>query len=116
VFVFSVLVSTVLAAVIGTSAARKLSRTPKVVASYKAAGVPESWLPGLAVVLLAAAAALIVGLWWAPAGIAAAGGLVAYFAVAVAFHIRANDRSHAGMPIALAILALAALTIRTLAL
>jgi hypothetical protein len=113
-FVASVIVSSVLAAVISASALRKLGHAPDTVASYRTAGVPETWLSGLALLLLAAAVALIVGHWWAPAGIASAGGLVMYFAVAVVFHLRAGDRAHAGMPIALTIVALAALALRLL--
>ena len=114
-FVTSVIVSSVLAVVIGASALRKLGHSSDTVASYRTAGVPESWLPRLALVLLAAAVALVVGHWWALAGIAAAGGLVGYFAVAVVFHVRAGDKAHVGVPIALMIVALAALTLRILA-
>jgi DoxX-like family len=84
----SVVVASLLAALITYSAALKLTHRPKVVEDYHRAGVPEGWLNWLAALLLAAAAGLVVGHWWAPAGIAAAGGLVAYFALAVAFHIR----------------------------
>ena len=93
-----VVVSIALAAMLTASAAFKLSHRPSVVESYRQAGVPESWLNGLAALLLLAAAGLVVGLWWPVAGIAAAIGLVAYFALAVGFHIRANDIAHVVTP------------------
>jgi DoxX-like family len=111
-FVASVAVSIVLAALIGFSAARKLTHRPDVVESYRRAGVPESWLNGLAVLLFIAAAGLIVGQWWALVGIAAAAGLVGYFVVAVAFHVRAKDIAHAATPVLLAVLAAAVLVLR----
>jgi hypothetical protein len=97
-----VVVSILLSAVITFSAALKLTHRPAVVASYRKAGVPESWLNGLAALLLLAAVGLIVGIWWPVAGVAAAVGLVAYFLLAVGFHIRANDTAHAITPVALA--------------
>jgi DoxX-like family len=97
-----VVVSMVLAALITFSAALKLTHRPKVVDSYRKAGVPETWLNSLAALLLLAAAGLVVGVWWPIAGIAAAGGLVAYFVLAVGFHIRASDTAHAVTPAVLA--------------
>jgi hypothetical protein len=98
-----------LAVLITFSAALKLTHRPAVVESYRKAGVPEAWLNGLAALLLAAAAGLIVGLWWPIAGIAAAVGLVAYFVLAVGFHIRANDAAHMFPPAILAVAAAALL-------
>lgn len=108
----SVIVSSLLAALISYSAVLKLSHRPKVVEDYHRAGVPEHWLNGLAVLLLAAAAALVLGHWWALAGIVAAGGLIAYFTLAVGFHVRAKDAANAVMPIVLIVLAVAALGLR----
>ena len=87
-----VVVSILLAVLLTASAAWKLSHTRKVVESYRTAGVPESWLNGLAALLLAAAAGLVVGLWWPIASIAAAVGLVVYFVLAVGFHIGEGTR------------------------
>jgi DoxX-like family len=112
----SVVVASLLAALITYSAALKLTHRPKVVEDYHRAGVPEGWLNWLAALLLAAAAGLVVGRWWAPAGIAAAGGLVTYFALAVAFHIRAKDAANAVMPIVLMLFAVAAVGLRLAAL
>jgi DoxX-like family len=100
-------VSILLAVVITFSATLKLTHRPAVVESYRKAGVPEAWLNGLAALLFAAAAGLIVGLWWPIAGIAAAAGLVAYFVLAVGFHIRSNDTAHVVTPAALVLIAAA---------
>jgi hypothetical protein len=110
--VISIVVSALLAALISYSAILKLTHRPKVVEDYRRAGVPEQWLNPLAALLLTAAAALVIGIWWPVAGIAAAAGLVAYFALAVGFHIRANDAKHAVTPVVLMLLAVAALGLR----
>ena len=100
-----IVVSSLLAAVVTYSAAAKLTHRPTVVASYRAAGVPESWLNGLAALLLVAAIGLIAGIFWPMAGLAAAGGLAIYFLLAVGFHIRASDTAHAVTPAVLAVVA-----------
>jgi hypothetical protein len=108
------IVSLLLAALLAFSAALKLTHRPAVVESYRKAGVPESWLNGLAALLLAAAASLVMGLWWPLAGFTAATGLVGYFVVAVGFHIRANDLAHVVTPALLAGLAAATVVLYAL--
>jgi hypothetical protein len=78
-FIATVVVSVVLAAMLTMSAALKFSHRDQVVQTYRAVGVPENKINYLAVILLAGAAGLIVGLFWAPIGIAAAIGLILYF-------------------------------------
>lgn len=107
-----VVVSIVFAAVLTGSAAYKLSHRPAAVESYRKAGVPESWLNGLALLLLIAATGLVVGLWWPIAGIAAAIGLVLYFVLAVGFHIRADDSAHAVTPAVLTCVAAAVVALQ----
>jgi hypothetical protein len=107
-----VIVSGVLAAMVGVSALRKLTHRDVVVETYARAGVPESWLNRLAAVLLVASAALIIGTWWAPLGVAASAGLLAYFLLAVGFHVRAKDVAHVMTPLVLVVLAAAALILR----
>jgi hypothetical protein len=107
--VASIVVSSLLGVLISYSAVVKLTHRPNVVEDYRRAGVPERWLNWLAALLLTAAAGLVVGHWWKPAGIAAAAGLVAYFALAVGFHVRAKDTKNAATPVALILLAIAAL-------
>ncbi len=42
-------------------------------------------------VKLASAAGLVAGLWWPPLGLVTGVALVAYFVVAIGFHVRARD-------------------------
>ncbi len=68
-----------------------LLRARFVLANSAKVGVPESWLPGLAVLKAAGAAGLLIGLLGVrPLGIAAAAGLVLFFVGAVAAHVRAR--------------------------
>jgi len=91
-------VSVLLAALLVVTAARKLGHRPAVVATYRRVGVPEERLNQLAVLLLAGAAGLVVGLWWEPVGVAAAAALVAYFLLANGAHVRARDTANVPMP------------------
>jgi xanthine/uracil/vitamin C permease (AzgA family) len=102
-------VSLLLAALLVFAALRKLSHRPAVVASYTRVGVPEDRLDLLAWILLAGAAGLVAGLVWPPIGIAAGIGLVAYFALAVAAHIRAGDVRNLPVPLTMELLAVATL-------
>lgn len=104
-------VSVLLAALLTYSAIRKLSHDPSVVSSYAAAGVPEAWLNRLAALLLAGATGLIVGLAWRPLGVATAAALLAYFGVAISFHLRAGDAEHLPVPSLMALLSATALTL-----
>jgi DoxX-like family len=107
--VATIVLSSLLAMALTYSAVRKLSHQPEVVATYTRVGVPEDKLNYLAVILLAAAGGLIVGLLWAPIGIAAAIGLIVYFVVAIAAHIRHHDAANAPTPAAIELMAVAAL-------
>jgi hypothetical protein len=109
-------VSVLLGALLTFAAARKLSHRDHVVASYARVGVPEDRLNHLALILLAGAAGLILGLLWAPVGIAAAAGLVVYFMLAIAAHIRADDAKNLPTPITMETLAAVALVLRVAAL
>jgi DoxX-like family len=108
----STIASIVLAGLVSAAAIRKLTHRPDVVRSYLEAGVPEDRLDLLAGVLLAGAAGLVLGLVWAPIGIAAAAALAVYFIAAVASHIRAGDAEHAATPVAFEAIAIAALALR----
>ena len=109
-----IVVSSLLASVVTFSAASKLTHRPAVVESYRGAGVPESWLNGLAALLIAGALGLIAGIFWPMAGLAAAGGLAIYFLVAIGFHIRANDTRHAITPAVLAGVAVAVVALQVI--
>ena len=111
-FVATVVVSALLAAVLAFAAVRKLSHQPEVVRSYLRVGVPEEKLDYLAVILLAGAAGLVAGLFWAPIGVAAAIGVVCYFLLAIAAHIRAGDTEHLPTPVVIELTAAAGLILR----
>ena len=51
-------------------------------------------------------------MFWVALGIAAASAVACYFAVAVAFHIRAGDAEHLPTPALLALIAAVALALR----
>jgi hypothetical protein len=111
-FAAAATVSVLLSGLLAFAAARKLSHRPEVVQTYVRVGVPEDKLDYLALILLAGAAGLIVGLFWAPIGVAAAIGVVLYFLLAIASHIRANDEEHLPTPVVIELLAAAALVLR----
>ncbi|MCF2528062.1 DoxX family protein [Yinghuangia soli] len=111
-FVATVLVSALLAAALTASALLKMSHKRDIVQQYAALGVPEDKLDYLAVLLLAGAGGLVIGLFWWPLGVAAAIGVILYFLGAVAFHVRARELKTAPAPVVLALVALAALILR----
>lgn len=111
-FTATIAISILLAGAVAFAAFRKLSHRPEVVQGYARVGVPEDQLDHLAVTLLAGAAGLLVGLFWAPIGIAAAVGLIAYFVLAVAAHIRYRDLENLPTPAVVEVLAVAALVLR----
>jgi DoxX-like family len=112
VFAATIAVSILLAATLAYAAVRKLSHRPDVVRSYARVGVPEDKLDVLAFILLAGAAGLVAGLLWAPIGIAAAVGVTAYFALAIAAHIRARDIDNLPTPLVIELLAATALVLQ----
>jgi hypothetical protein len=72
-------------------AAAGLARSRFVVANMDEVAVPRPWLPRLAALKGAGAAGLLLGLLvLRPLGIAAAAGLVLFFAGALATHVRAR--------------------------
>jgi DoxX-like family len=111
-FAATAVTSVLLAALLGYSALTKLSHQERFVRGYIRVGVPEDKLDYLAIILLAGAAGLILGLFWAPVGLAAAIGVTLYFLVAIAVHIRADDAEHLPTPVMIAVLAGAALLLR----
>jgi hypothetical protein len=106
------IVSVLLAALLTASATIKLTRREPFVEGYIRVGVPEERLSDLALILLAGAAGLLLGLAWAPIGVAAAAALVCYFLVAIGAHIRAGDARNLPAPVTMALLAAAALILR----
>lgn len=110
-FVLCLIVSVLLAAMLLASAGAKLVEAPLVVQSLGAAGVPLAWFPRLAPLEILGAIGLIVGLFAPPVGVAAAIGVLCYFAAALSFHVRAGDRNLAP-PLVFFVLAVVALITR----
>jgi DoxX-like family len=108
------IVSALLAVLLAYAAVRKLSHREAVVRDYAELGVPEARLNALAGLLLAGAAGLLLGLVWAPIGIAAAAGVLCYFVGAVVVHVRAGDAKHLPTPLVYLTLAVAVLVLYTI--
>lgn len=111
-FVACAIVTGLLAAVLVGSAAAKLTKVDRAVETITGAGVPIGWFPWLAAIELAGAAGLVVGLGIEPLGVAAAVGVVLYFAGAVIAHVRVRDYAGVVAPAPLLAVAVAALVLR----
>lgn len=89
-----------------------LTRARFVLANSAEVGVPRSWLPLLAVLKVAGAAGLLLGVVALPyLAVAAAAGLVAFYVGAIAAHIRARVFYNIAFPGACLALALASLAL-----
>ncbi|MFV0318670.1 MAG: DoxX family protein [Microthrixaceae bacterium] len=109
-FIAAVIVSVLLAFIAASSAAMKLQRHPQVVAAINGTvGVPMERLPVLAMLELAGALGLIIGLWVTPIGVAAATGLFLYFLGAVIAHVRVGDTKGVRQPVLPLVLSVAAI-------
>jgi DoxX-like family len=107
-------VTAVLSAVLAFAAVRKLTHREDVVAGYARVGVPEERLNHLAFILLMGAGGLLLGFAWAPVGIVAAGGVVVYFLLAIAAHVRHDDVGNLPTPVVIEAMAVAALVLQAL--
>lgn len=115
VFIAAASVSVILAVVLALSATMKLQRNPQVVESvHGVVGFPLDRFWVLASLELAAAAGLVIGLFLAPLGIAAAIGSVAYFVGAIIAHVRVGDTKGVVNPTVPLALSIAALVLRAL--
>lgn len=95
------------------SAVMKLRKNEQVVSMiHDRVGVPMRYLPVLAALEIAGAVGVLIGLAFAPLGIAASGGLIAYFIGAVISHLRVRDIKNAAMPVAPLALAVAVFVLR----
>lgn len=75
-------------------------------------GVPVGGLAVLAALERAGGAGILVGLWLAPLGVAAAAGLVTYFVGAMIAHARVGDFKGLAMPLLPLLLSVAVLALR----
>jgi hypothetical protein len=112
-FIALVVAAILLAVMCASSASLKLRRDERVVATIGGTiGVPLRLFPVLAALELAGAAGILIGLWLAPLGVAAAAGLVLYFVGAFGGHLRVGDTKGLAMPIVPLVLAIAVLVLR----
>jgi hypothetical protein len=88
-----VIFSALLAAGLVGSAMGKLTKADQVVENLTRAGVPKRWFPALAIIEIAGALGLMIGIAIAPIGIAAAIGVILYFAGALIAHLRQGDKT-----------------------
>ncbi len=112
-FITTVIISALYAAVLLFSALGKVTGNEQVVTSLVGIGFPRDRISLLAVPLAGGAVGLVAGLFWAPIGIAAAIGLVVYFALAVGAHLSAHDTKGAPAPGLLLVIAVAVLVLRS---
>lgn len=110
-FIAAAIVSVLVALAAIGSGLGKLSKNPKAIEPLKEVGVPDSWPPLLGSLELAGGLGVLVGLWWAPIGIAAAIGLTLYFLGAIIAHLRVKDPKFQPAA-ALFVLSVAALVLR----
>lgn len=91
-----------------------LGRARFVLANMDEVGVPRSWLTPLGLLKGAGAVGLLLGLLGLrPLGIAAAAGLVLFFAGALVFHLRAHVFHNISIPGAFFALAIASAALTT---
>jgi hypothetical protein len=115
-YISYIIVAIVLAALLVMSGRGKLVKDQRITESLTKVGVPTSWFPYLATAELAGALGLIVGIFVAPLGIAAAIGIVLYFVGAVTTHVRASDtKGGLSAPGPLLVLGIVALVLRLMA-
>ncbi|MET9414310.1 DoxX family protein [Streptomyces klenkii] len=111
-FISYVIVTVVTIAVNAGIAVADLARARFVLANSAEVGVPQSWLPWLAVLKGAGAAGLLLGLLGVPfLGVAAATGLVLFYVGAVTAHVRARVYRSMAFPGAYLALAAASLVL-----
>lgn len=115
-FVALVVVSALLALAAVISGYNKVTRNATMVDAMTKLGVAERFVPVLGTLLLAGAVGTVVGIWWAPIGIAATGCFVLYFLGAVVTHVRAKDWAGVGPTAGLTLLSAAALVLHLLSL
>ncbi|NQX25779.1 DoxX family protein [Microbacteriaceae bacterium VKM Ac-2854] len=111
----SAIVSVLLATMLLASGVAKLRRAPALMDSMGAVGVPATVVPRLAMLEIAATVGLLLGLFWAPIGIAAGVGAVLYFVGAVIAHLRVGDKALAPAAV-LGVIAVASVVLQIAAL
>ncbi len=99
-----VIISLLLAAACLLPAAGKLAGQPRMRQSAAHFGIPWPRYRLIGVAELAAAAGILIGLWWHPLGLAAAAGMALLLLGAIITHRRAADSAQEVAPAVLALL------------
>ena len=87
-----IIVAALLGVAAAGSAVGKFTKQASVIENLTHVGVKAKHIPVLAVLELAGALGLLLGIWVTPLGIAAAVGLALYFLGAVVAHVRLKDK------------------------
>ncbi|MEU2282944.1 DoxX family protein [Streptomyces sp. NPDC013178] len=112
-FIATIIVSCALAAAMLASGIQKLVGNPHQADLMAEVGFPADRMWMLGACSVAGGLGLLVGLYWWPLGVAAAVGGIAYFAGAIAFHLKSRhvDQSMFGA-VVLTAMSVAALVLR----
>jgi DoxX-like family len=111
-FATYVVVAAVAAAANGSAAGADFARSSWILGNMARYGVPRSWLYPLGAAKALGALGLLVGIAVPPIGMAAAAGLVLFFAGAIVTVLRAKVYSHIVYPTTFLLLAAGALVLR----
>ncbi|MDX8140583.1 DoxX family protein [Lentzea sp. BCCO 10_0061] len=112
-FIATLVLSALLAVAFIGAGVSKVMKVPAMVAAAETHGFTADGYRNIGLLEVAGAAGLLIGLWWAPLGIAAALGLTLLMAGAVIVHVRAGDKVAETVPaVVLTLLAGTALVLR----
>lgn len=110
-YIATVVLSVILAALLVFSGIGKLRHDPKQMGVMKAINFPEDQVWWLAIIEFIGALGLLLGLWAWPIGLAAVIGVIMYFIGALIFHLRAHDKN-IGPAIVIIVLAVVTMVMR----
>ncbi|HEX5298642.1 MAG TPA: DoxX family protein [Streptosporangiaceae bacterium] len=99
-----VTISLLLAAACMAPAAAKLAGHPRMRHAAAHFGIPWSRYRLIGVAEIAAAAGILIGLWWHPLGLAAAAGMAVLLVGAIVTHRKASDGAKEMAPAVVALL------------
>ncbi|WP_377267204.1 DoxX family protein [Peterkaempfera sp. SMS 1(5)a] len=112
-FIATAALSVLLALAFAGGGSGKVSGNPKLLEGAAHLGYSAEAYRRIGALELAGAAGLLIGLWWAPLGVAAGVGLVLLMGGAAISHARAKDAAAAIAPsVALGILAVVTVVLR----
>lgn len=114
-YVAYIIVSAIFAVMLTMSARMKLVREPLAVEVIgDVVGVPLRFFPVLALLEIAGAVGLLIGIGLEGLGVAAGACLVVYFTVAISSHVRKHDLvpGHLGPPVMMLVISALALALR----